>query len=395
MLPRMTRVALYSHDSQGLGHVRRSLALASGLRAGDPTTQTLVLTGADEAAALPRPQGCDVVGVPALTKSASGRYGARHLDLSLAELVRLRGAVLTAALTSFAPDVVVVDRHPRGFAGELEEALGALPPDTRVVLGLRDVLDEPRVARAEWADQQGTAALDEWYDEVWVYGDPRVFDCVDALRLPPSWRERVRYSGYLAPHAPQPPATFEQRPAGGEVVCLVGGGGDGRPLAEAFALASWPAGDGLLVLGPQMAESDRDEVRRAAAGRADLEVVDFVPDLMPRVAGAHAAVTMGGYNTVCEMLAYRIPTLVVPRVRPRLEQLVRADRLAELGLLDVLHPDVVTPDRLTSWLHGVAGRSRGTGTPDIDIDGIATVPRLLRSLAGHRTFAPEVVDVAV
>ncbi|MDQ1664418.1 MAG: hypothetical protein QOH75_449, partial [Actinomycetota bacterium] len=108
-----------------------------------------------------------------------------------------------------------------------------------------------------------------------------------------------------------------------------------------------------------------------------------------------AAVTMGGYNTVCEMLAYRIPTLVVPRVRPRLEQLVRADRLAELGLLDVLHPDVVTPDRLTSWLHGVEGRSRGTGRPDIDIDGIATVPRLLRSLAGHRTFAPEVVDVAV
>jgi len=352
-----------------------------------------VLTGADEAAALPRPDGCDIVSVPALAKDASGYYGARHLDLSLGELVDLRGAVLTAALGNYAPDVVVVDRHPRGFAGELEGALDALPSSTRVVLGLRDVLDEPRVASAEWATCEGTAALDRWYDEVWVYGDPRVFDCVDALHLPPSWRDRVRYTGYLAPR----PATSHKRPpASGEVVCLVGGGGDGRLLAEAFAKATWPAGEGLLVLGPQMSKRDRYDVRSSAAGRGDLEVVDFVADLAPRVAGAGAAVTMGGYNTVCEMLAHRIPTLVVPRVRPRLEQLVRAERLAELGLLDVLHPDDATPDSISGWLHGVGGRRVPPGEAQIDIDGIVAVPRLLHLLAARRgTFHPEVVDVAV
>lgn len=384
----MTRVALYSHDSQGLGHVRRNLALAAALRAADPRTRVLVVSGADEAAALPRPAGCDVLGLPGLVKDRQGRYASRHLDVPLGDLVALRGSVLAAALCSFAPDVVIVDRHVRGFGGELERGLDSLPPTTRVVLGLRDVLDDPAEAAREWSACGGTAALERWYSEIWVYGDPQVFDCVSALDLPEHWKSRVRFTGYLAGS----PTAQEAGAARLSAVCLVGGGSDGRPLAETFARADWSSGRALLVLGPQMSASDREAVRRAARDRADLEIADFVPDLRPRLAAAASAVTMGGYNAVCELLAQGVRTLVVPRVSPRREQALRADRLAALGLVDVLYPHELAPSVLSRWLSDDDG---GDVRPhsSIDLAGLRAVPRLVRALCTDPSV--EVADVAV
>jgi len=58
-------------------------------------------------------------------------------------------------------------------------------------------------------------------------------------------------------------------------------------------------------------------------------------NLMARAAGV---VAMGGYNTFCEILSFDKPALIVPRTTPRLEQFIRAQRAAELGLAAML-PD--------------------------------------------------------
>ena len=51
---------------------------------------------------------------------------------------------------------------------------------------------------------------------------------------------------------------------------------------------------------------------------------------------------MGGYNTSCEILACGRRALIVPRIIPRREQLIRAQRLSELGAVDVLHPQALS-----------------------------------------------------
>lgn len=66
-----------------------------------------------------------------------------------------------------------------------------------MVLGLRDVLDDPRRTRREWDDQRATAAVDRWYDQLWVYSDPRVQDPIADCRLPAALRSITRYTGYL------------------------------------------------------------------------------------------------------------------------------------------------------------------------------------------------------
>jgi predicted glycosyltransferase len=380
---------LYSHDAQGLGHVRRNLALAGALQLLDPAPDVLLLTGAPEAAALRRPSRTDLVGLPALAKSPQGAYTARHLSVAASELAELRTALLTATLTTFVPDLLVVDRHPRGFRGELEPALERLNAlgCTRVVLGLRDVIDDPVRTRLEWRRDRGSQALARYYDQVWLYGDPAVYDAGAVLGLDPDLATTIVATGYLArgrDHGPggrRPPA---HRLPARYVLCVLGGGGDGGAVAEAFARAPLPAGHaGVLVTGPQMPQAAREAVRVIAAGRDGLLVYEFLDDVERWLGHAAAVVSMGGYNSVCEALAAGRPLLVVPRVRPRAEQLVRATALARTGLVDLLHPDELDPLRLGRWAASAVRRGPRPPSP-VDLDGLARIPALAKALLGGR-----------
>ncbi|WP_157209964.1 glycosyltransferase family protein [Nocardioides aequoreus] len=379
------RVALYSHDTQGLGHVRRNIEIARALLAERPDTDVLLLSGAPEAARLPRPEQAGLVVLPSVSKSRSGEYAATQPGLGLAEVLRLRGAMVASAIEHFRPDVLVVDKEARGLRGELDPALavarrttGAGGRRTRLVLGLRDVLDTPLTARREWESAGTTRTLRSSYDAVWVYGDPRVHDLGDACGLPRDVRAMMRFTGYLAEgrhHGPR--ATYAD--GAPYVLCLVGGGQDGADLADAFVRAPLPRGHrGVVVTGPYMPRAARDALDVLAGTRDDLSVLGFVDDTPGLIDGAAAVVTMGGYNTVCELLASGRPGLVVPRVVPRLEQAVRADELARRTHLDALHPDEASADAVGAWLADAVGRDGGAH--DLDLGGLTRLPALLDQL---------------
>lgn len=97
---------------------------------------------------------------------------------------------------------------------------------------------------------------------------------------------------------------------------MVGGGEDGEALTDAFADADFPRDTvGLIVAGPYMPVARRQQLQRLAARRGDLQILDFVPEAVDLLQRAHCVVAMGGYNTVCEILAQRKRALLVPRVK--------------------------------------------------------------------------------
>ncbi|HYX82219.1 MAG TPA: glycosyltransferase [Gemmatimonadales bacterium] len=387
-------MALYSHDTMGLGHMRRNVLLAQALKHSRLEAVVLMIAGAREASLVTQAAGVDCIALPSLWKDGAGQYRPRHLDVSLDDLLAVRGRTVAAALEAFAPDVLIVDNVPRGALRELDATLEALRARgrTRLVLGLRDVLDDPATLQGEWTRAQNHEAVRRYYDAVWIYGDPAVYDPVREYGFTPDVAAKVRYTGYLdqrlrTRYAGRPqgdPVALLGLPPGPLVLCLVGSGQDGAELAEAFALAELPPNtNGVLVTGPSMPLEVRRRVARASAGRPGRRIVRYLSEPTRLVSRADHVVAMGGYNTICEVLSFRKPALIVPRVAPRREQLIRAERLQALGLVDLLHPAKLTPHALSAWL----ARDRvkpplapPPPSPGIDLNGLTRVPQLLAEL---------------
>jgi predicted glycosyltransferase len=388
---RPLRIALYSHDTMGLGHTRRNLLIAGALAESTHRPTTLLISGASAMQAFRLPPRCDLISLPGMRKERNGGYAVASLDIALPRLTFLRAHAIRAAIEAFDPEVFIVDKVPRGPFRELQPTLEHLRKrGARCVLGLRDILDDPAVVRREWEREENHAAIRDFYDAIWIYGDPRIYDAVRAYGFPDDLAARARYVGYLDPslhpdddhlddghhRGSDPPDAL---PPGRIALCYVGGGQDGARLAEAFAGAELPADThGIILTGPFMPRPARERLHRAAADRSQLRVIEFLSRPGTLLRRADRIVAMGGYNTTCEILALAKRALLVPRTHPRREQLIRVERLAELGLVDALLPQHLTPTRLSQWLATNGANPAGVGR--IDLAGLSRLPRLVEEL---------------
>jgi predicted glycosyltransferase len=379
---------MYSHDTVGMGHMRRNMLLAESL-ASPPVEATILLAmGAWEGTVFAKPPGVDCLALPALRKDMNGHYDSRSLALTLEQLIAVRSGILEAAVRSFQPDVLIVDGVPRGTTGELDAALNYLRMSgrTRCVLGLRDVLDDPATVRRQWRKAKATDAIRDYYDAVWVYGDPRVYDLAAEYKFPADVAAKVSYTGYFdyrrrlhsgeRRELPAPLLGSAERIA----LCVLGGGEDGDRLATAFARADFPPGMiGVVVMGPYFPAAARAWLRAQMKSNPSFKAIDFAPDIDLLLQAADRVVAMGGYNSVYEILGHGKHALIVPRVKPRCEQLIRARRLHDFGLVDVLHPDELSTEALSAWL------DQDLGPPplvrdQIDFNGLERCPQLLQEL---------------
>jgi predicted glycosyltransferase len=350
---------MYTSDASGLGHLRRSVAIASHLARAIPNLHTVLVTGSPAAHHFTLPPGVDYVKLPSVIKTGEDQYRARDLDLSPGQITSLRGAIIGEISARFAPDIVLVDLLPLGIKGELLPALRHLrhaAPRTRIVMGLRDIVDEPQKVRRQWTADGVYAAMEEFYDLVLVYGQADMFDPVQAYAFPPSLAARTRFCGYIRREDPVRAASDLRTELGlGDdpyVLVTTGGGGDGAALEGAFLAAlhhldRGPALHAVVITGPLMAPEERARLEERARG-LPVRVLAFHPDVPGLMRASSLVVAMGGCNTLCEIVAAGCPAVIVPRTRPRLEQHMRAQAFAARGLVEMVPADEVTPARLAT-----------------------------------------------
>ncbi len=383
------RVALYSPGMVGLGHMRRNLLLVRRFAARYPAGSFLMITEAREAGIFDFPENVDCLSLPALRKDADGKCTPRRLNIDLPELIRLRRDVITAALSQLSPDVLIVDHLPRGALGELTPGLEMLKQrGTRLILGLRDILEEPETVRAEWARAGNHDAIEKFYDNIWIYGDPAVFDLLSEYDFPRSVAGKARFTGYLNP-APSPATEatgdadtlavklLDRAPF---ILCQVGGGQDGMRIAQTFVDSEMPKHlIGVLLTGPFMAASEREALcRRARTQRSEFHVLDLISEPAALLTRADKVITMGGYNSVCEVVSHDKHALIIPRTAPRREQLIRARRLAALGLIEWLDPEELSPAEISEWLRRPSPAARVRHR--MDMKGLERASRYLEQV---------------
>lgn len=376
------KLLLYSHDTVGLGNIRRTLLLADAVAREVPEASVLIVTGSPVAHGLPMPQRTDYVKLPALDRTRPHIYRARSLTARTREVKRARREILTATARSFDPDLVLVDKHAGGVGGELAPALEALRRRGRaqLVLGMRDVLDAPERTRAALRRPGGFDLIERYYREVWIYGSASVFDATREYAFPVPVAERTRFCGYLR----FPPAASHGPLGAPGVLVTVGGGQDGAQVVQTYleGLRDFTLPGSLrsvVVLGPQMPETARALLRRRHEGSPGLCFEAFRGDMGPLYAGADVVVGMAGYGTVCDLLSQQRRAVLVPRAEPVCEQAIRARRLAERGLFRMIEWKELSPERVVRAVFG-ALESPPPRLDGLEVDGLAEVRRRTRAL---------------
>jgi predicted glycosyltransferase len=337
------RTLLYSHDTFGLGHLRRSRTIATALVEADPDCSALIVTGSPIAGRFDFPERVDHVRLPGVVKLADGSYTSSSLRMDIDRMVGLRGAIIATTDSEFQPDLLIIDKEPWGFRHELADTLrAARDRGARIVLGIRDVLDDEDALAREWERKGSIDAIEEFYDEIWIYGIPQICRPLTGLGLSARMESRAIYTGYLRRDASGWPAEpGSDLPDEPYILVTTGGGGDGAALVD-WVLRAYEADPALtphalIVYGPFMNAPDRQDfdVRVAALG-GRVSALGFHPRLERVLEEATGVVAMGGYNTFCEILSMDKPSIIAPRTRPRREQVIRAAAAEDLGLVRML-----------------------------------------------------------
>jgi predicted glycosyltransferase len=339
-----SRVLIYSHDSFGLGHLRRCRTIAQSLVARRKDISVLILSGSPIIGSYDFRTRVDFVRIPGVIKLRNGEYSSLGLHIDISEVLEMRASIIQHTAKVFNPDLFLVDKEPLGLRGEILSTLRMLKnAGSLCVLGLRDVMDDPALLAREWQRKQAVPALRDLYDDIWIYGLPQICDPLAGIPLPPGVRRKLTYTGYLRRKLPEQddaqragPGYFDEP----YLLVTTGGGGDGDALIdwvlrayEADPRIPYPA---LLVFGPFMRSRRREKFRKRVDRLARVHAITFDSNVEQLMAGAAGVVAMGGYNTFCEILSFDKPALIVPRTKPRMEQHIRTSRAQELGLVSML-----------------------------------------------------------
>jgi predicted glycosyltransferase len=340
------RLLIFSHDSFGLGHLRRCRAIAHHLVEQFPHLSVLILSGSPIIGSFDFKSRVDFVRVPGVIKLRNGEYTSLQLHIDIEQTLDIRSSIIRHTAAIFDPHLFLVDKEPLGLRGEVLDTLHLLKErGTRLVLGLRDVMDDPKSLLDEWRRKKVYPALHDLYDEIWVYGLPQIFNPLTELANMRPLAKKVTFTGYLRRSLPSaPPQSNEHElPADPYILVTTGGGGDGEDLID-WVLGAYESDPeipypALLVFGPFMNLERRLAFQDRAARLHKVHAITFDARFEGLLLRALGVVAMGGYNTFCEILSFGKPSLIVPRTVPRREQFLRAARAEQLGLVRMLPDD--------------------------------------------------------
>ena len=342
-----TRLMIYSHDSFGLGHLRRCRTIAHSLVGHRKDLSILILSGSPIVGSFDFHGRVDFVRIPGVIKLRRGDYTSLNLDIGIEDMLALRASIIRHTAETFAPDIFLVDKEPLGLRGEVRDTLAMLKArGTQLVLGLRDVMDEPSMLAREWDRKKALPALEDLYDHIWVYGPPNICNPLEGIAISESVKQKITFTGYLRrtwSQASMPAVPLPGIDSQPYLLVTTGGGGDGASLIDWVLRAyehdpkiPYPA---LMVLGPFMRTNLQADFMQRVTQLENVHAITFDAHVESLMAGAAGVVAMGGYNTFCEILSFDKPGVIVPRTVPRMEQYIRASRAEDLGLVRMLVDD--------------------------------------------------------
>lgn len=355
------KIMVYSHDAYGLGNIRRMLAICKYLLKSIPNLSILLVSGSPMLHDFRLPLGLDYIKLPCLNRGW-GQMAVKYLGADIESILKLRSDIILAAAKNYQPDLILVDKKPMGIQGELQSTIKYLKtnlPTTKFVLLLRDILDTSEKTIAEWQREDYYRQVESFYDRILVVGMQEIFDLIREYQFSQKIANKLRYCGYIRKDSGlKNRRTIRQELGIGKdeklILVTPGGGEDGYYLISNYLQGLAQQRDNfteqnihtLIFCGAEMPLQHQQQIYQQAKELPGVIVREFTNDMMSYVNTANLVVSMCGYNTITEVLQKGKKAIVVPRIKPGREQLIRAQSMANAGLIETIHPDELNPDLL-------------------------------------------------
>ena len=375
---------LYCQHSVGIGHLRRSIAIV------EPFTQrfrVVFLNGGRFPDTLPRPLDIDFIDLPALGMEADGELVSREQKYNVDNAKPIRRNLIIGTYNRLQPAVLLIELFPFGrkkFAFELLPLLRLAKRSASkplIICSLRDILIDARRDQQAF-DNRAAWLADRYFDAVLVHTDRRFANLDESFKPVRRMKAPVYYTGFaLAADNHTDKSDHVLHPG---IVVSAGGGIVGTRLlhaaVEAQPLLYRELGIPMTVVaGPFLPEIDWLSLARFGRKRPGLKIYRSVPNLRNILKNARVSVSQCGYNTVMDLLAAQVPSLVVPYAEGREnEQSRRAEKLCKLGILRTLPESELNPANLLSEIDALCSVNQTQHS--LDLDGCSQTWQIVTSL---------------
>lgn len=386
------RVMLYSHNTRGLGHATRSIALAWSLYERLPEASVLYCGGSLHEMSSLLPPNADYIKLPSFDARKVGQKTQivpARLRISREQQSAIRRAILGSVAETYQPQVLLADFYPVGKERELIDGLDWMKshPTSRVYLGFRDVIDDPVYTIRFLKDHLDS--IRKYVDRIFIYGDPALFDFVHAYQLPADIASRSVYTGYIVNRG-VPWRSVESirsllgvREGQSLIVVSAGGGKDAADILLSVIrvqrqFAEQHNWHWVVVGGPLAREEEWQHLQEAVQGTSVI-LVRYWPVLSEVINAADLFIGTCGYNLAAEIIATGTPAIFIPIPRQETEQVIRAEILNRSGLGQVVpFQPGETEQRLASLLSDWFARPKPARQPArVNTDGAGFVARCI------------------
>jgi predicted glycosyltransferase len=311
---------IYAHDGRGLGHASRSIAVGIALRRLFPTCKTLFISGCKETRTLIGPAPLDWMKLPSyvttlINGQPQGRDGDTRLNKSV--LTILRSEMLSSVVKIFQPRYVLVDHAPPGKRGELRLALEqAEGSDTRWILGLRGIIgDDSNVLSEDSID-----VFRRYYHTLLWYGDSKVLGSDSLDTVARSFGVRPVETGYVSRLKEIKNFLPTDRGSLAGTVAIPWGNKNTWAFLENIYSTLRAVGERYGHWHIYVARDMRDSVQERFKDLIFCSVHEVSERYVTSLLNSKVSILYAGYNSISDVLAAQVPSVMLLRDVGDMEQ---------------------------------------------------------------------------
>lgn len=354
----MKKIMFYCQNLLGMGHLVRATEIIRSLI---KDFQVCLVDGGQIVEGFDIPKEVEVVRLPAI-RAEYKQIKVVDSSLSLEELQQLRKQKLLQTFEQFQPDCLMTEGYPfskkKSLSFELVPLLEKIQSEgrkTKVVCSLRDIIMVKQYSDRAQEEEKRYQFMNQYYDMLLIHSDPKIHRLEENFSRAKDLTCSVYYTGYVAQSSPKSPILTAEDLVGLNkqepmILVSVGGGRLGHDLLDCMIDTASIIQKQLphhiqIFTGPFMPEEKFSQLQTLAEDLTNITIRRYTSNLLSYMKKASLSISLGGYNTTMNVLRTEVNAMIYPSNKDS-EQIIRAEKLENLGIVKVIRPEDLQSDRL-------------------------------------------------